>query len=50
MEDCVQHASPKGDIGKDHLPKEEIAERAGMYWLRISIVNLRKLLNSCGQC
>ena len=40
----MQHASAKGDVGKDHLPKEEIAERAGMYWLRRSIMNLRKSL------
>jgi hypothetical protein len=42
MKECMQHASAKSDIGKDHLPKEEIAERAGMYGLRCSIANLRK--------
>jgi hypothetical protein len=31
IEGMQQHASPKCDIGKDHLPKEEIAERAKMY-------------------
>jgi hypothetical protein len=28
MEECVWNANAKGDIGKDHLPREEIAERA----------------------
>ena len=42
MKERMQHASAKGDVGKDHLPKEEIAERAGMYGLRCSIGNLRQ--------
>ena len=42
MKECMQHASAKGDVGKDHLPKEEIAERAGMDWVRCFVVDLRK--------